>query len=91
MTIALGENNWFDSRFLIRNPKDQNEVMQHFKELQIKNPNPVKITFRNTREIKAFYDQRKLKNLSLQTYPKRMAKGSFPKQKRDEKIMKFGT
>ena len=81
MTIALGENSWIDSRFLIRNPKDQNEVVQHFKELQIKNPNSVKITFRNTREIKTFYDQRKLKNLSLQTYPKRMAKGSFPNKK----------
>ena len=74
MTLALGGNNWIDSRFLIRNPKDENEVVQHFKELQIKNPNSVKITFRNTIEIKTFYDQRKLKNLSLQTYPKRMAK-----------------
>ena len=74
MTLALGGNNWIDSRFLIRNPKDENEVVQHFKELQIKNPNSVKITFRNTIEIKTFYDQRKLKNLSLQTYPKKMAK-----------------
>ena len=72
--LTLGEGNENNSRFLIRNPKDENEVVQHFKELQIKNPNSVKITFRNTIEIKTFYDQRKLKNLSLQTYPKRMAK-----------------
>ena len=26
MTIALGENTWIDSRFLIRNPRDQNET-----------------------------------------------------------------